>query len=222
MATIAEFRIPASDTALGATFHAVPSLVCEIEPVIAADEFGIWMSDVDHAALNAALRADRTVRDHSLITREEAGWLYAIDFSTEITENFAIVTEADGTMLAASARTGMWTIRVRFPARENASRVYERLAARDIQIEITQLRSRTPPTAAACGLSPEQYEALTAALTAGYFEIPREISLGELAGNLDISHQALSERLRRAYRTLVTASLEVDTRSDCTGGDPGE
>ncbi|ADB60139.1 Bacterio-opsin activator HTH domain protein [Haloterrigena turkmenica DSM 5511] len=222
MATIAEFRIPASDTALGATFHAVPSLVCEIEPVIAADEFGMWMSGADRAALNAALREDRTVRDHSLITSDEARRLYTIHFSNEIAENFSLVAEEGGTMLAASARAGMWTIRLRFPARENASRVYERLAARDIQIEITQIRSLTTTTADDLGLSPAQYEALTAALTYGYFEIPREISLEELAAKLDISHQALSERFRRAYRTLVASSLEFDARCDFTGTKPSE
>ena len=33
----------------------------------------------------------------------------------------------------------------------------------------------------------------------------------ELASELDISHQALSERLRRAYGTLVTEELDVQT-----------
>lgn len=59
-------------------------------------------------------------------------------------------------------------------------------------------------------MTDEQHEALVAGVEGGYFEIPRWVSLAELAKEFRISHQALSERFRRAYRTLVSSQLAGD------------
>lgn len=209
MATIAEFQISASDTALGATFEAVPILVCEVEQVIAADGLGIWLSGANLLTINSALEADPTVVEHSVITGHDDRWLCNIGFSDDISNLFFVVVEAGGTMLAATAKNGIWTIRLRFPVRQDASRVYEQLTEQDIQVDITQLQTLSKATGDEIGLTPEQYEALTAAIQYGFFEIPRDISMEELADELEISHQALSERLCRAYRTLVTPELEI-------------
>ncbi|MFB9808291.1 helix-turn-helix domain-containing protein [Haladaptatus pallidirubidus] len=48
-----------------------------------------------------------------------------------------------------------------------------------------------------------------AALESGYYDIPRGISGEELSDDLGISHQALSERLRRAYKNLISNALVV-------------
>ncbi|WP_409348397.1 helix-turn-helix domain-containing protein [Natronorarus salvus] len=52
------------------------------------------------------------------------------------------------------------------------------------------------------GLTEEQTEALTLATERGFFVVPREIDLQDLSTELGISHQLLSERLRRAQYTL--------------------
>ncbi|MFC7157751.1 helix-turn-helix domain-containing protein [Halomarina halobia] len=64
------------------------------------------------------------------------------------------------------------------------------------------------------GLTEEQYEALTEAAKQGYFEVPRDIQLGKLADELSISHQALSERIRRAMLALVGDTLLIGPESD--------
>ncbi len=56
-------------------------------------------------------------------------------------------------------------------------------------------------------LTEKQRHTLEVALELGYFETPRDITLKELAAELDITHQALSERLRRATAALATAAL---------------
>ncbi|MFC6766766.1 helix-turn-helix domain-containing protein [Natrinema soli] len=210
MATIAEFRVPTSDTALGATFEEVPSLVCEMEPVVATDNLGVWFSGSGLSKIYPALSEDRTVMTYSIIRSNENRWLCSIEFSDEISELFSLVLDEGGTLLTATATNGEWTSRLRFPAHENVSRAYERLAERDIQVEVTRLQPLSTVPAESIGLTPEQYEALTTAIQYGYFEIPREISQEELADKLDISHQALSERFRRAYRTLVASSIDIN------------
>lgn len=61
---------------------------------------------------------------------------------------------------------------------------------------------------AAAVLTERQQEALSQAAALGYFEIPREIQLGDLADRLGTSESALSELLRRGQARLVYAHLD--------------
>ena len=63
------------------------------------------------------------------------------------------------------------------------------------------------------GLTDEQYEALTMACETGSVDVPRATDLDELAAELDISHQALSERFRRGTEMLIEEALLVGSHS---------
>ncbi len=56
-------------------------------------------------------------------------------------------------------------------------------------------------------LTATQLEALDAALEAGYYDIPRDITLRDLAESLGVSASSLSERIRRAEARLVRTHL---------------
>lgn len=214
MVTVAEFRVPANETALGATFEAVPALVCELKPVIAAANLELWLGEADLASINAALERDPTVETYSPITGTAERWLYEIEFVEAVSELRSLIVAEGGTVLAATARHGTWTLQLRFPSHDAVSRVYERFSEREIPVEMMQIQSLSNTTVDEIGLTPEQHEALVAALEYGYFEIPRDISLEGLAAELDISHQALSERFRRAYQTLAVSAIDMtETRS---------
>ncbi|WP_254662883.1 helix-turn-helix domain-containing protein [Haladaptatus sp. W1] len=49
----------------------------------------------------------------------------------------------------------------------------------------------------------EQLEVLQLAAKHGYYDVPRGITLRELADRIDVSHQAVSERIRRAHGHLI-------------------
>jgi predicted DNA binding protein len=57
------------------------------------------------------------------------------------------------------------------------------------------------------GLTPDQREALVLALNRGYFATPSEVTLDELADELDISRQALSTRIRRGNESILREVL---------------
>lgn len=57
------------------------------------------------------------------------------------------------------------------------------------------------------GLTDRQREALRTAYELGYFDIPRQASLEEVATELDISASSASERLRRAQTQLVQETV---------------
>ncbi len=59
------------------------------------------------------------------------------------------------------------------------------------------------PMAPPAGLTPRQAELLRRALAAGYFEVPRKVTLTDLARNLGMAPSSLSEALRIVERKLV-------------------
>ncbi|ELY63561.1 helix-turn-helix domain-containing protein, partial [Natronobacterium gregoryi] len=118
-----------------------------------------------------------------------------------------------GSLLEAWGANGWWQIKTRFPDRDALCTGYDRLADQGIDADLRRVTDVHDRTEIDTRLTPEQREALEAALEYGYFEIPRRISMEELAEELGISHQALSERFRRAYETLVNDELEPANRT---------
>jgi hypothetical protein len=57
------------------------------------------------------------------------------------------------------------------------------------------------------GLTDRQYEALRIAYELGYFTIPRDASLEDVAAELDIAPSSVSERLRRAQTQLIEETV---------------
>lgn len=58
-------------------------------------------------------------------------------------------------------------------------------------------------------LTETQRETLVAALRSGYYEVPRETALSELAEEFGISSQALSNRFRRAHKSLAENAVLI-------------
>lgn len=65
----------------------------------------------------------------------------------------------------------------------------------------------TDGTGPASALTERQREALSAGLDAGYYEVPREGSLDEVAAELDCAPATASTHLRKAEATLVRSVL---------------
>ncbi|AGB37387.1 helix-turn-helix domain-containing protein [Natronococcus occultus] len=209
MTSIADLEIPGEETGLGELFDAVPSLTCEVEQVITSSGHGLWLSGASQDEIEAALSEATAVDDYALISSDDDRWLYDVEFDPETVDPFELVLEENGTVLSASAAGGSWLLSVRVLEREDVSSLYERLVDHDVTPTIVRLFDVAEENHSQCGLTQRQYETLVAAIDHGYFEIPREVSMQELSEELDISHQALSERLRRAYRALVTSELNV-------------
>ncbi|ADD07021.1 HTH-10 family transcription regulator [Natrialba magadii ATCC 43099] len=209
MTSIADIEFSAEGTGLGELFEAVPTLTCEMECVIASNGHSLWLSGPSQEMIDDALATSSAVDAYSLIDSDDGRWLYDIEFDPETVDVFETVIDEGGTVLSASASNGTWLLSVRVLERDHVSSLYDRLVDNDVSPTIVRLYDLESESHSQCGLTSRQYETLVAAIDHGYFEIPREVSMQELSEELDISHQALSERLRRAYRALVTSELNV-------------
>ncbi|WP_336365449.1 helix-turn-helix domain-containing protein [Halalkalicoccus salilacus] len=220
MATIIEFSLPTEEFALEETLDTLPEAHIEIERVVADDPDRItpyiWVRTDDFDAFEAALEDDPTVEDVVMFsdTGEERSyqmtWTGSIDFVVQV------LTEYSGTITHADGSADGWDLRVVFPDREELSRANEAAQEAGFRFDVKTIYGSEDARGVEYGLTERQRNTLVAAFEAGYFTVPRETSLSELAEQQDASHQSLSERLRRATGTLVESTLI--THSDESDG----
>ncbi|WP_290816828.1 helix-turn-helix domain-containing protein [Halovivax sp.] len=209
MSTIAEFRVPADDLALSAAFDRLPEMVVQLESSISRTVPSLWIAGGDPAEVGAALAADPSVDDAELLIETVDRLLYDVTPAPATRRRFDRLLEADATVLDITGKNGWWHLEMRFPERDALATTHDRLDENGASVEVVRVaKLGGRPGTGHPRLTPEQREALVAAFEHGYFEIPRRTSMEELAAELGISHQALSERLRRAYETLVDAELQ--------------
>jgi predicted DNA binding protein len=118
-----------------------------------------------------------------------------------------ILSGEGATLLDAEGENEEWLFRMRFPNREATSRFREACDERGLSYDVRRIYSLSELPARQHDLTDEQREALVAAFEAGYFRVPRDVSLSELAEDLDISPQAASGRLRRGLERVLASAL---------------
>ncbi|SFS44803.1 helix-turn-helix domain-containing protein [Halostagnicola kamekurae] len=207
MSTIAEFRFPATETMLATTFEQVPDIRFELESSVSQNRPCLWVIGADPETVREAFETDPAVEGYEHLVTAGDRLLYDVRFAGTTPLLSDELLEGTCSLLAVWGVDGWWQARVRVRDRDDLWTIRDRLLEEDITADLRRVTDVTAETTRDTRLTPEQQEALEAALEEGYFEIPRQISMEELAETLDISHQALSERLRRAYETLVNEEL---------------
>lgn len=214
MATIAEVRIPSKEFALGYTLETLAEVNFEIERIVAHDPDHImpyiWATSADPEELERALADDPSIDTVETIAQpNDDEVLYQMEWIDSIETLIHILVEEEGTILAAEGRQDGWVMRILFPDREALSQTYEFCEANDLSLDVQRIYNVDQGKQGRFGLTDEQEDTIAAAYEHGYYDVPREVSLSDFAAELDISHQALSERLRRGHKTLVENTVIV-------------
>ncbi|WP_122089281.1 helix-turn-helix domain-containing protein [Halalkalicoccus subterraneus] len=213
MATIAEIRIPADEFALSYTLDTLDEVNFEIERIVAHDPEHImpyvWSTGADPDTLEATLEDDPSIDTVEQIADLGEEALYQMEWIDSIETLIHILIEEEGTILASEGRQDGWFIRILFPDRDALSRTYDFCEENDLSIDIQRIYNVDRGKQGRFGLTDEQENTIAAAYEYGYYDVPRNVSLSDFASELDISHQALSERLRRGHKTLVENTVIV-------------
>ncbi len=216
--TIAELQVPLGDFALEHTLTSVADLGCEVERVVATDPETVmpflWVEAPPSALdeLEDAFATDETIDQVDCIAELDGERLYQMRWIRRIDLLVQILVEEDGTILSASGTSEGWHLRLLFPTREALARTHEYCQSNGIGCELLSIYDIDKGRQGRFGLTDAQHETMTAAFEHGYYEIPRELDTEELATEFDISHQALSERLRRGHKALVKNTLMIGPR----------
>lgn len=216
MSVLAELAVPANEFVLSETLRSVPEMRIEIKRVVADTEHVtpyFWAAGGHLDDFEDALRDDDTVKD--ILTLEEQDGderFYRVTWQTDAETLMAAISEAKATILEAVSDDGkFWELKVLFPGRDDLSEFHDYCVEHDFTFQLERVyQPENPQEAGEYDVTDEQHEALLAAYDAGYFDVPRNVSLTELADQLDISRNALSARLRRGHRNLLANTLVHD------------
>lgn len=146
----------------------------------------------------------------SLVGSTNAETLFRVQWSTTPTGVVGHLVDAEAAVLEGIGAGDEWTFSVRFPSSDRLSTFYQRCLEDDIAIDVTRINGEAPVFdggAFRMGLTTAQRELLETALEAGYFDVPRRITLSELGERFGISDSAASQRLRRGLSEVLEVSL---------------
>jgi len=215
MSVVAEVSLPATEFELGRIFEPVADAIIELEPLVPLCETTVplfWLHGAADDSFFESLRRSPAVRSTTKIDVFNDRTLFRLDWDARTDEFISGIEQHDGHILNAIGQSDAWEFELRFATHEVLSSFSTYCREADLPLTVRRVYTPSDPEEAASeGLSDPQLEALTLATEMGYYDIPRSCSTKELAAELGISDQAVTERLRRAIVALTTAKLtEID------------
>jgi predicted DNA binding protein len=143
------------------------------------------------------------------------GRLYHAEWTQNVESIVYAYIELGATILQAIGRIKNWELRIRFDDRESLSQFQAYCGENGISFKLNRIQEQEQPMASAqYDLTTKQRETLVTALKKGYYEVPQEVSMSELANQIEISKQALSKRFHAAYKNLIASTLTFSHLDD--------
>jgi len=195
-----------------------PEMMIQIETLhtdsVRSSKVIFWAWGDDFQTFERSMDADSTIREYTNLTEFEERRLYSIIPSEEGEKVFTYrtMTEHDIVSLHETGNYEGLTIRARFPGRDDLRAYREFCQEKGLTFHVQNLYPENQHIADGesvepHGLTSPQREVLQICLEQGYFATPRQITLEEIADELDVSVQAVSTRLRRALQTLLQNTI---------------
>lgn len=214
MSVVAEFTVPAEGFVLGEALAAAPDVTVEFERVVTHSREWVmpflWARGEDLPAFDAALDEDPTVVEATVTDKSDGTVIYKVIWSEDVQELVDAVFDREGTLLEAVGADGVWHLRLRFASQDQLADLESYFETAAPEFSLQRIATDEHPAADSDTVTPGQRELLLTALRAGYFEVPRRVTTGDLANELDISDSAVSQRLRRAVGDLVRDTVDTD------------
>jgi len=174
--------------------------------------YRVSSSDLDR--FEEGLRSDHTIRAFERVRDTGDGKaIYSVEYSEDATVLSPVVSTASGVILDMANEGGAWDLTVWMPDRSSLARLWEYARENGVDIDLLRVNEYASLGDTDAGLTDSQREALLVAVESGYFEEPRDATLGEVAADLGISQPAASGLLRRAIKRLAVASLLDDSET---------
>lgn len=214
MTSVVRAAVPCEEFALSATLRTVPNVAVKCEEVVETGNDTVmplvWVRTADFEAFDDAVRDDPSVASATLLSEFDDQRLYRMVWVSRIQLILHMIAVNKAVVLNAATDNDHWMLRVLYPDREDVTEVLEFCESHDLSLDVRSVYDMDSQPAGRYGLTNGQYQALSLAHEEGYYEVPREASLDDIADDLGISHQALSERLRRGVDALVTDTIAYD------------
>lgn len=216
MDVIESVRIPADDFEFGRILSVGAAAETELDPTVPLGSGAlplVWVVDAEPGFADA-VREHRSVAGFRPLVDHDERTLYVLDSRTD-DSLLAAIEAHDGSVYEAVCDGAQWRVVVGFPSHESIAGFESQCEEAGIDVDRQQVYNATEPDAGPWfGVTASQREALQLAVEKGYYSLPRGVSTKELATELGISDQAVTERLRRGIETLVDNSLLATAEDD--------
>jgi len=166
----------------------------------------------DFLRFEDGLRNDNTVGEFERVieTRDREA-IYSFEYTDEAKILSPVISAASGVILDMENDGSAWILTVWMPDRTDLAHLWDYARRNDIEIDLLRVNEYASLGNTDAGLTDSQREALLVAFERGYFEEPRDATLGEVAADLDISQPAASGLLRRGIKRLIVSSMMDDS-----------
>ncbi|MBV0926061.1 helix-turn-helix domain-containing protein [Halomicroarcula limicola] len=211
MSTLVSGNVPSEDLVLDHTLQTYPDLTFSVEQIVCSGDGSLmpmlWVRGSERNGIEETFEEDPTVETVTHLRELEDECLFQMDWHGNVKLVIDMLTQSEATILDVTGAGTEWNIRMLYPERSMVSKAHDFCDQHGLDFEVESVREMEGEMAGRYGLTTSQHEVLSMAESEGYFEVPRQITQAELAEKLGISHQALSESLRRATGTLVEEAL---------------
>jgi len=210
---IAEFRVASDDFELGRILTVEEPSAIELDSLVPTGGATVplfWVHNSTRESFVDAVQDHPAVNETAVVDVFEDRTLFTLDWDANRDRLFRGIDEHDGQLLSAVGHPAAWDFELRFPSHEVLSEFTTHCEDAGIPLAMTRVYNPTEPDAGPWyGLTEPQRKAIRLAVKRGYYDIPRACSTQELADELGISDQAVTERLRRAIVALVEHTLSA-------------
>jgi predicted DNA binding protein len=215
MVVIIRFRVRPDEFDLGRILRVEEGMSIDLETYIpSGTRSSLFFSMTSEPGTDLGPTIERirnhpSVRDLEIIEIFEERTLLAINWNIKSDCLFQGVQASNGQILNATGTSDEWELAIRFRAHDGLAKFREYCEAHSVGftlLHIYQLhepKKKREANDPGFGLTARQYEALILAVERGYFAIPRQCSTADLARELGISAQSVTERLRRGVANIV-------------------
>jgi len=221
VSTIADVWFAHDDGALVRTLTELPgadaTVLRETSTDPSPNTYFIRFENVHADAIRPALASDHTVRDVTPISTSETRQVWSVQFTEEAKLLNPMVADEGGFVFharcSATENSSGWRERWFLPTHDALYTIWQRAREEKFEFEIFHFNTLDGELSAYSSgrtLTDDQRDALALAYERGYFTVPREASLDDLADELGLSPAAVAGRLKRGMKVLIEESLLVD------------
>lgn len=209
MIQIVDITVPAEAFELGTLTESFRGIHVELERMIPLRDSVIplfWAANVDERELIETLEASPLTEEVRYLTEDGRRKLFEVRWSSEVDGLVTLLLEHDARLLEGESIGEGWDFRLQFPSQNHLTAFQEGCEEEGIQVLLRRMYNPHYP-GNGDAVSSEQQEAIVTAFEHGYFEVPRNTTLSELADRFDISDNAYSQRLRRGLSSLIYETM---------------
>lgn len=169
-----------------------------------------WADNHDFENFESAVRDDPRVQQLTSLNGTVGRRLYNVEWSGEMDGFLTALDEHEILIESATGTDSEWEFHLRAHNREPLAAFQAACREHDIPLQVRRVHHNPDDPTVSYGLSEKQREAVILAVEHGYFDVPREHSLTDLAEELDISRQAFSRRLQRGLHSVLINTVLAD------------